>query len=70
MWSKAGNLPRRVEVVVAEGVVVEAEVVVVEAEGVVVGAAEEPEWGDFGKKVLGSAVVVFVLVGRSVAAGV
>lgn len=54
----------------AEGVVVEAEVVVVEAEGVVVGAAEEPEWGDFGKKGLGSAVVVFVLVGRSVAAGV
>lgn len=54
----------------AEGVVVEAEGVVVEAEGVVVGAAAELALGDFGKKVLVSAVVVFVLVGRSVAAGV
>lgn len=55
----------------AEGVVVEAEGVVVVAEEVVVGAAEEKiDLEDFERKVLGSAVVVFVPVGRSAAAEV
>lgn len=56
----------------AEGVVVEAEGVVVVAEEVVVGAAgeEKIDLEDFERKALGSAVVVFVPVGRSAAAEV